>query len=57
MGLSPGTFISRKMPILTFSRFFYFPGPHMAALILDLAIMLLSILAAEFVSADDRFVC
>ena len=54
MGIFPGAFISRKMSILTFSRVF-FPGPHMAALILNLAVKLLSVLAAECVSADDRF--
>ena len=44
-------YISRDLyfPKKTFSRF-YFPGPHTAALILNLALMLPSILAPERLS-------
>ena len=46
-GIFPGTFITPKMMNSAFSRFF--PGPHTAALILDLAIMLPSVLPPEHV--------
>ena len=55
-GIFPGTFISRKLMILTFSPVFKFPVLHMAALILNFPKMLPSVFAFESVSADKFFV-